>query len=188
MRYTIRPLDASTWAAFAELVERNDGVFGGCWCIGYHPERGQKGISHRAVKEDRVRTGRAHAALVIDADGFAQGWCQYGSPAELPGVKHKREYDKDAPPLPDWRITCFYVDKKHRGRGIARTALEGALAHIGEAGGGLVEAIPEVTTGRQAPGRFLFSATVELFEQFGFTRGRQVGKHAWIVSKVVDPV
>lgn len=23
MRYTIRPLDASTWAAFAELVERS---------------------------------------------------------------------------------------------------------------------------------------------------------------------
>ena len=36
-------------------------------------------------------------------------------------------------------------------------------------------------------GRFLFSATVELFEQYGFTRGRQVGKHAWIVSRVVDP-
>jgi hypothetical protein len=34
MSYTIRPLDASTWAAFAELVERNNGIFGGCWCIG----------------------------------------------------------------------------------------------------------------------------------------------------------
>jgi hypothetical protein len=45
-----------------------------------------------------------------------------------------------------------------------------------------------VTTGREAPGRFLFSATVELFERFGFTRGRQVGKHAWIVSKAVDPM
>ncbi|HUR01490.1 MAG TPA: hypothetical protein VM347_03035 [Nonomuraea sp.] len=80
MSYTIRPLDASTWAAFAEFVERNNGIFGGCWCIGYHPECGQKGIRHRAVKEDRVRTGRAHAALVLDEDGAVQGWCQYGSP------------------------------------------------------------------------------------------------------------
>jgi hypothetical protein len=45
-----------------------------------------------------------------------------------------------------------------------------------------------VTTGREAPGRFLFSATVELFEQFGFSRARQVGKHAWIVSRLVEPV
>jgi ribosomal protein S18 acetylase RimI-like enzyme len=183
--YTVQPLDATTWDAFAELVERNNGIFGGCWCIGYHPESGQQGISHRAVKEDRVQTGRAHAALVFDQDGTAQGWCQYGSPEELPGIKHKRAYDKDAPPRPDWRITCFYVDKKHRGHGVARAALEGALDQIAQAGGGLVEAIPEVTTDRQAQGRFLFSATVELFEQYGFTRGRQVGKHAWIVSKVV---
>ncbi len=187
MLFTIRPLDASTWDAFAELVERNNGIFGGCWCIGYHPECGQKGISHRAVKEDRVRTGRAHAALVVDEEGLAQGWCQYGSPEELPGIKHKREYAKDAPPLPDWRITCFYVDTKHRGNGVARAALEGALDQIADLGGGLVEAIPEVTSGRTAHGRFLFSATVELFEQYGFTRVRQVGKHAWIVSRTVDP-
>jgi ribosomal protein S18 acetylase RimI-like enzyme len=186
--YRVRPLNASTWAAFADLVERNNGIFGGCWCIGYHPESGRRDISYRAVKQDRVRTGRAHAALVFDETGAAQGWCQYGSPVELPGIKHRREYDKDAPPRPDWRITCFYVDRKHRGQGIARAALQGALDQIAEAGGGLVEAIPEVTSGRQAPGRFLFSATVELFEQFGFTRGRQVGKHAWIVSRVVDPV
>ena len=187
MSYVTRPLDSSTWDAFAELVERNNGIFGGCWCIGYHPECGDKAISYRAVKEDRVRTGRAHAALVLDEDGSAQGWCQYGSPDELPNIKHRREYDKDAPPRPDWRITCFYVDKRHRGEGIARAGLEGALAQIADAGGGLVEAISEVTAGRQAQGRFLFSATVELLEQYGFVRRRQVGKHAWIVSREIAP-
>ncbi|WP_406163197.1 GNAT family N-acetyltransferase [Streptomyces sp. NBC_00882] len=185
--YQVRPLDAATWDAFAELVERNNGIFGGCWCIGYHPECGRHGISHREAKEDRVRTGRAHAALVLDEGGTAQGWCQYGSPEELPNIKHRRAYDKDVPPRPDWRITCVYVDRRHRGRGIARAALEGALDQIAQAGGGVVEAISEVTDGREAQGRFLFSATVELFQDFGFTRGRQVGKHAWIVSRVVDP-
>jgi GNAT superfamily N-acetyltransferase len=187
-RYTVRPLDASTWAVFAELVERNNGIFGGCWCIGYHPEMSRTDAAqNRAGKERRVQEGRAHAALVVDEEGSAQGWCQYGSPEELPGIKHKREYDKDAPPAPDWRITCFYVDKKHRGQGIARAALEGALDQIAHLGGGLVEAISEVTAGREAQGRFLFSAAVELFEQNGFTRVRQVGKHAWIVSRVIEP-
>jgi ribosomal protein S18 acetylase RimI-like enzyme len=189
MRYSIRQLDASTWDAFADLVERNGGVFGGCWCISFHLERhgDHKLIDHRAAKQERVRTDRAHAALVFDADGAAQGWCQYGSPEELPGIKHRREYEKDAPPWPDWRITCVYVDKKHRGQGIARAALEGALDQIAHRGGGLVEAISEVTNGREAQGRFLFSATAELFEDYGFARIRQVGKHAWIVSRVVSP-
>ena len=185
MPYTVGPLNASTWDSFAELVERNNGVFGGCWCIGYHLQPGEKGTDYRAAKEARVRDGRAHAALVFDEDGAAQGWCQYGSPEELPNIKHRREYDKDAPLPPDWRITCFYVDKKHRGQGIARAALEGALDQIAAAGGGTVEAISEVTAGREAPGRFLFSATVELFEQYGFSRDRQVGMHAWIVSKEI---
>jgi ribosomal protein S18 acetylase RimI-like enzyme len=185
--YTVLPLDASTWDAFAELVERNNGVFGGCWCMGYHPEGCWSGLDNRAAKEERVRSGQAHAALVLDSDGRAQGWCQYGSPRELSRIKHRRVYDKDAPPPPDWRITCFYVDTKHRGRGVARAALEGALSQIAAAGGGLVEAIPEVTAGREAPGRFLFSATVELFEQYGFQRLRQVGKHAFIISRVVPP-
>jgi GNAT superfamily N-acetyltransferase len=186
MAYTTQPLDPSTWTAFAELVERNNGVFGGCWCLGFHPESVQRGLDRRALKFERVQSDRAHAAIVFDDEGVAQGWCQLGDPDELSRIKHRREYDKDAPPLPDWRITCFYVDTRHRGRGIARAALAGALDQIAQRGGGLVEAISEVTDGRNALGRFLFTGTVELFEDFGFARVRQVGKHAWIVSKVVD--
>jgi GNAT superfamily N-acetyltransferase len=188
--YTVKALDESTWPAFAGLVERNNGVFGGCWCIGFHQDRKYQdpaGRNHREQKEDRVRTGRAHAALVLDEDGAAQGWCQYGSPEELPAIKHRREYDKEAPPWPDWRITCFYVDPRHRGQGVARVALGGALEQIALAGGGRTEAVSEVTADRTAHGRFLFSATVELFEDHGFTRVRQVGKHAWIVSRLIEP-
>jgi GNAT superfamily N-acetyltransferase len=185
--YTTRPLDASTWEAFAELVERNNGIYGGCWCIAFHTDY-QRGISDpRTLKEQLVRSGDAHAALVFDEQGIAQGWCQYGSPDEL-GFKHAREYRKDPPPAARWRIACIFTDKRHRGQGVARAGLEGALAQIAAAGGGLVEAISETVTGRQAQGRFLFSATVELFEDLGFARGRQVGKHAWIVSRDIDPM
>ena len=164
--YKTRPLDASTWDAFAELVERNNGVYGGCWCIAHHTEY-ERGVSDpRTLKEELVRADRAHAALVFDEDDLAQGWCQYGSPEEL-GLKHHREYAKNPPPRARWRIACIFVDKRHRGRGVARAGLEGALTQIAAAGGGLVEAISEVTAGREAQGRFLFSATTELFEQYG---------------------
>lgn len=185
-RYVVRPLEAASWDAFAELVERNNGIYGGCWCIAYHTAY-ERGVSDpRSLKEELVRAGQAHAALVFDDSGAAQGWCQYGSPEEL-ALRHLREYGKDPPPRADWRIACIFVDKAHRNQGIARAALAGAIDQIARAGGGLVEAIPEVTAGREAQGRFLFTATVELFEQFGFERVRQVGKHAWIVSRQVEP-
>lgn len=184
--YTIRPLDASTWDAFAELVDRNNGIYGGCWCIAFHSAY-ERGISDpRTLKEQLVRAGDAHAALVFDEQGLAQGWCQYGSTDELV-LRHRREYDKDPPTPARWRIACIFADKRHRGQGIARAGLQGALGQIAGVGGGLVEAISETTADRVAQSRFLFSATVELFEQCGFARGRQVGKHAWIVSRVIDP-
>jgi GNAT superfamily N-acetyltransferase len=183
---TIVPLGPSTWDPFAELIERNRGIFGGCWCIGYHPECGQR-IDHRATKRERVMADAAHAALVLDADGLCQAWAQYGSPEELAGIKHKRAYDKEPPPLPDWRLTCVYVDPKHRGQGLARFAVEGALDLVASAVGGSVEAISETTVGRSAQGRFLFTATAELLEDLGFARVRQVGKHAWILTRTVAP-
>jgi GNAT superfamily N-acetyltransferase len=185
MTYTVTPLDSSSWDAFAELVERNNGIFGGCWCIGFHAIGNNHGPSHRDAKQERVRTGRAHAALVLDEAGLAQGWCQYGSPEELPGIKHRVRYEKEPPLVPDYRIACIFVDKRHRKQGVARAAVEGAIDLIGRAGGGLVEAISEVTDGRAAHDRFLFTGTAELFEDLGFSRVRQVGKHAWILSRRV---
>ena len=187
MSWTVGALGPGSWDAFAELVERNNGIYGGCWCIAHHVEY-RRGVSDpRTLKEELVRSGRARAALVFDEEGLAQGWCQYGTPDEL-DLKHGRQYRKDPPAPARWRITCIFVDKHQRGQGVARAALEGALAQIAGAGGGLVEAVSETTAGREAQARFLFSATVELFEQVGFARVRQVGKHAWIVSRRVEPV
>ncbi len=186
-RFTVGRLGPDTWDAFAELVERNGGIFGGCWCIGFHAERGQRGIDFREAKRERVFTDRAHAALVFDEHGKAQGWCQYGSVEELPKIKHRVQYEKEPPPVPVWRTACCFVDTKHRGQGILRLAVGGALEQIAERGGGLVEAIAETVTGREAHGRFLFTGTAELYEDHGFQRVRQVGKHAWILNKVVEP-
>jgi GNAT superfamily N-acetyltransferase len=181
---TTRALDGSTWDAFAALVERNNGIYGGCWCIVHHPEYERGASDPRTLKRQLVHEGRAHAALVLDGQGLAQGWCQYGRKDELL-LKHRRGYEKEPPEAATWRIACVFVDKRHRRHGVARAALGGAIEQIASQGGGLVEAVSEVTAEREAQDRFLFSGTVELFEDHGFTRIRQVGKHAWIVSRTV---
>jgi hypothetical protein len=95
--YTVKPLDESTWEAFAALIERNNGIFGGCWCMGFHPEEvdGQSttAISKRERKHSRVRAGTAHAALVFDRDDCV-GWCQFGAPDEVPRIKNRAAYER----------------------------------------------------------------------------------------------
>ena len=188
MTYTIKPLEENTWDAFAALVEANNGVFGGCWCIGFHadgPDRND-GAINRQRKLERVRQGTTHAALVFDGDDCL-GWCQYGSPEELPEIKSKRRYDAGLSSLPTWRITCFFTGKGLRGRGVANAALGGALAEIARAGGGTVEGYPEETDDRKVSGSFLHTGPMAAFEEHGFTRTRPIAPHRWVVTRRVEP-
>lgn len=186
-----RALGPGTWPDFAALVEANDGVWGGCWCMGFHPEgvgtKQHTVAGNRAAKERRVRDGRAHAALVYDGDACV-GWAQFGPPDELPNIKSRKRYDQtDDAVVADWRITCFYVGKGHRKQGVADLALRGALEEIALLGGGLVESYPEDTTGRKVSGSFLMNGTLEMFERHGFERQRLIATHRWVVRKEVRP-
>jgi hypothetical protein len=81
--YTVKALDESTWATFATLVERNNGIFGGCWCMGFHDDDSRTDPEqNRSAKERRVREGRAHAAQGYDGEAWG-GWCQGGGPEEV---------------------------------------------------------------------------------------------------------
>jgi GNAT superfamily N-acetyltransferase len=185
--FRVKSLDETTWPDFAQLVERHNGVWGGCWCMAFHPEgvgRDRTAAQNRSEKECRVREGRAHAALVYDG-ATCVGWCQFGPPEELPRIKSRRAYLEGLGVLPDWRITCFFVDKAHRGRSIASAALEGALREIARLGGGTVESYPEAVEGRSVAGAFLHNGTAAMFEQQGFERTRRLGKNRWVVTKVV---
>ena len=156
---TVRPLAPATWDAFADLAERHNGVWGGCWCTWFHTFHAEKEYSYeanRALKERMVREGRAHAALVFDGD-IAVAWCQFGSPKELPNMKHRKEYEAELESLPDYRLTCFFVDKRYRRRGVSALALQGALDLIAAAGGGMVEAYPQDTGGKKITASFLYS-------------------------------
>ena len=185
--FTIRALDETTWDAFAALVEHNNGVFGGCWCIGFHPEGGDRQTTparNRERKLERVRNGTAHAALVFDGDECV-GWCQFGAPDEVPRIKSRAAYEKSATTPPDWRIACNFVGKGHRRRGVATAGLEGALDLIARLGGGTVEGYPE--TAGAVPAGFLFNGALSTYERLGFVRDRRIGKHRWVVRKVVPP-
>ena len=184
--YTTRPLTADTWGDFASLVEANNGVWGGCWCMGFHPEGVGKGSTvsqNRDAKHAHVRKGTVHQILVYDGDECV-GWCQYGAPAELPTIKNSKAYDAELTDLPDWRIGCMFTGKGHRRTGVARAAVTAALAAIEEAGGGLVEAYPEQVEGREEQrGSYLHTGPENLFEECGFERDRRIAKWRWVMRR-----
>jgi GNAT superfamily N-acetyltransferase len=197
VEYTIRPLSPDTWDGFAGLAERHNGCWcavhgscwaggGGCWRMRFQRSCTAKraGEGNRGRKERLVGEGRAHAARVFDGD-VAVAWCQYGPPEELPDIYHRKEYQAGVGMLPDYRLTCLFVDKNHRRRGVAGVALRGALDLIAQAGGGVVEAYPQDTGGQEMPASSLYNGTRICFQQAGFSYDRRKGKYHSVMSKTV---
>jgi GNAT superfamily N-acetyltransferase len=185
--YMIKPLSSETWDAFAELVERHNGVWNGCWCtwfITMHAEKTGKTESNRDLKKRRVEEGTNHAALVFDGDR-AVGWCEYGTPEELPNIYHRKQYDAELTRLADYRLTCFFVDRDHRRKGVAAAALAGALELIAAAGGGVVEGYPHDNAGKKMTASFLYNGTRQMFEDAGFTYERPKGAKNCVMTTTV---
>ena len=187
--YVTRPLTLETWDNFAGLVEANNGVWGGCWCIGFHPEGLPKGCTaerNRSLKRDHVENGSVHQILVYE--GYeCVGWCQYGTPAELPSIKNPVAYAKELAEPPDWRIGCIFTGSRHRGKGVARAAVAAVLEAIRAAGGGIVEAYPEQVESRPPQrGAYLHTGPESLFEDFGFVRDRRIAKWRWVMRREVQ--
>lgn len=174
----IRALTPETFDDFAALVERNKGMFARCWCTYFHPdcaERGQSAEGNRLLKQRLVADDVAHAALVFDGDR-AVAWAEYGTPEELPGIHHRKEYLATAEQLPDFRVTCILVERDRRGQGLAAVALRGAVELIARAGGGVVEGYPHDTGGvRTKNSSFLYNGTRAMYEREGFTYDRPKG-------------
>ena len=153
--YAIRALDASTWDAFARLVEKHNGCgFGGCWCTSFHSREGRpEGEKGRPWKERLVREGNAHAALVFNgvARGSVVGIRLAGGASAHLSPEGMGDRLTGEPPA--YRITCIFVDRDYRRKGVAAAAVRGALDLIATAGGGVVEAYaPARPAGREHAG------------------------------------
>jgi hypothetical protein len=186
--YVTKPLAPETWADFAALVEANNGVWGGCWCMGFHPEglsRDSTVAGNREAKRAHVDNRTVHQVLVY-SDSECEGCIQYGPPAEVATIKNLKAYEKELVDLPDWRIGCVFTGSGHRRQGVARAGLAGALTAIGRAGGGVVEAYPEQLEEREPQrGAYLHTGPETLFEEFGFVRDRRIAKWRWVMRATV---
>ncbi len=147
--------------------------------MSFHPE----GVGHHTTAaQNRAEKGGRGLRRPRVRWPACVGWCQFGPPDELPRIKNRRANDEGATALPDWRITCFSVDRACRGRGVTAAALAGALDEIARLGGGTVESYPEDVSDRAVAPSFLHNSTVTLFERLVFERKGRIGNHRWVVS------
>jgi GNAT superfamily N-acetyltransferase len=127
MKLTIRPLTPDLWPALENLFGEN-GACSGCWCmywrIGsayYKRPREQNRAAFRKV----VRRGPPPGLLAF-AGEVAVGWCQLTPRDALPWLDRAWRL-KRADGVPVWSLSCFYVRKGYRRRGVTSALIAAAL-------------------------------------------------------------
>jgi GNAT superfamily N-acetyltransferase len=161
MKLTVRPLTPDLWPAFVDLFGKH-GASNGCWCMywrigpGYARQPREK---NRASFRRIVKKGPPPGLVAFDGD-LAVGWCQLTSRDSLPWLdRAKRTFRVDEVPV--WALSCFYVRRGYRRKGVATTLIKAALRAAKRARSPALEAYP-----MDAPRGY--TGYIPTFEKAGF--------------------
>ena len=164
------PLTPERWPDFEQLFGQR-GACGGCWCMLWRLPRSEyqrgKGEGNRLAMQQIVFSGQIPGILgCIDQAPIA--WCSVAPRETFPALQRSRILKKvDDEPV--WSISCFFVHKDYRGKGVSICLAAAAAEYVKASGGRLVEAYPvEPKKDRMAPA-FVWTGLAAAFTKAGFT-------------------
>ena len=142
MELVVRELTADLWPAFEDLFGAS-GAVGGCWCMYWRigsQYRNRPRDSNKAEFRSIVEEGPPPGLLAFD-DGVAVGWCQLTPRDALPWLDRTWRL-KRVDDAPVWAISCFYIRKGYRRKGVATALINAAVEAAERAGAVAIEAYP----------------------------------------------
>jgi len=137
------PLVPDKWDDLEQLFGKK-GAVGGCWCMYWRQTAAEfgkmRGEPNRLAFKSLVESGTVPGVLAYQGNE-PTGWCAIG-----PRESYSRlERTKVLAPIdtqPAWSITCFYIAKQHRGKGLMRGLLNAAIDWAGNNGARIIESYP----------------------------------------------
>jgi GNAT superfamily N-acetyltransferase len=104
--------------------------------------------------------------LLAYSEGYPIGWIAIEPRKEYPKLAHSKIL-KSIDEQEVWSITCFFIEKKHRRKGISVELIKAAVEHAKKNGAKIVEGYPMETKANQAP-PFMFTGSASSFKDAGF--------------------
>lgn len=142
MDLTVRWLTPELWPAFEDLLA-DGGAARRCWCMYWRTGPGYRDCpadQNRAAFRAVVAQGPS-PGLVAWADSLAVGWCQLTPRAAIPAIDRMWRLRR-TDDVPVWSISCLYVRKAYRRRGVTSALVAEAVAAARRAGAPAIEAYP----------------------------------------------
>jgi GNAT superfamily N-acetyltransferase len=145
------------------------GACAGCWCMWWKTTRAEfdagRGEGNREAMRRQVRAGVVPGILAYAGDDPV-GWCALEPRSAYPRLARSRTLAPvDGAPV--WSVTCFYVSRAWRGRGITGALLRAAAGHARRAGATALEGYPIAPRGETADA-WLYTGLRTTFAREGF--------------------
>ena len=167
-----RALDADTLPDLERLFGAR-GACGGCWCQWWHRQAAEfnrnKGEGNHALLVEQVAQGQPRGVIAY-VDQEPAGWCAV-APREdlvrLEGSRILRPVEGEGV----WAVSCFFIRKDQRGRGLALGLLRAAVGWAGQQGAKAVEGYPidPVEVATRPADVFVYTGLASVFRRAGFS-------------------
>ena len=183
-RLRFAPLTPERWADFAKLFGPR-GASSGCWCMWWRLERKDYRAGQGATNKRRMRRlvdGGAKPGILAYAGREPAGWIALAPREDYPGLAKARTL-KPIDDQPVWSVTCFFVARPFRGRGVTTQLLNAAATFAKKQGARLLEGYPN-QAGAGWPEPALWTGLVKPFRDAKFkvvakpSRSRRIMRRA----------
>ncbi|MEE9296023.1 MAG: GNAT family N-acetyltransferase [Phycisphaerae bacterium] len=165
----IGPLTAERWGDLEDLFGSR-GACGGCWCMWWRLRRSEfeskKGAGNRRAFKRIVSTGQCPGLLGY-VGGRPVAWLAL-APRECYSALGRSRILKPVDDQPVWSVTCFFVAKDYRRKGVTVRMLKEAVRYVRERGGTVLEGYPIEPRQGDSPDVFMYVGLASAFTRAGF--------------------
>lgn len=168
LKLKVLALTRQRWPDFEELFGAN-GACAGCWCMWWrlpHAQwQAQKGEANRRAIRSLVQKDQAPGLIAYGGD-LPVGWCAVAPRDCYVRLANSRVL-QPVDDQPVWSVTCFFVARSYRRRGVTVALLKAAAEFARQNGARILEGYPTDTPQEQADA-FVYTGLASAFRRAGF--------------------
>jgi GNAT superfamily N-acetyltransferase len=169
LKLAFHPLTPRRWPDLEELFGQR-GACGGCWCMVWRLRRAQfvkgKGAGNRRAFR-RLVVANKQPGILAYHDGQPVGWCSI-APREAFSALERSRVLAPVDQQKVWSITCLFVARPYRRRGVSTRLLVAAAQFAREQGAATVEGYPVEPSTIDMPAVFAWTGLASAFHKAGF--------------------
>jgi len=182
-RIEIVPATPDRWPDLERLFGER-GACGGCWCMAWRLshaayERNKGSSNKRAFK--KIVTSGDVPGLLAYANDEPVGWCSV-APREVFSFLERSRVLEPVDDKPVWSVSCLFVLRPYRGRGISLRLLKAAIDFARSQGAPAVEGYPNDPDAKM-PDAFAWTGLASTFRKAGFSEVARRSSHRPIMRR-----